>query len=224
MSRKIQFADGEFYHIYNRGVDKRDIFMKREDLFRFLKYLKILNNSDPVGSLREYDSKESKNRGLASENLKLVEIVCFCLNPNHYHLLLKQVRENGISKFMHRLGTAYTMYFNEENKRSGSLFQGSFRAVHIDSNEYLLHLGAYINLNFEVHGKWRGVENPMTYSSWGEYLGENRDTFCQKDIILDQFSGSEEYRIFAKDSVAETKNKRKQENIENYFLKPYLLE
>jgi len=224
MSRKIKFADGEFYHIYNRGVDKRDIFMVKEDLHRFLRYLKALNSVEPVGSLRWHDMKADKNRGLASEKTKLVEIVCFCLNPNHYHLLLKQVRENGISIFMHRLGTAYTMYFNEENKRSGSLFQGSFKAVHVESNEYLLHLSAYINLNFEVHNKWQGVENPITYSSWSEYLGSNKDKVCQKDIILGQFSNSKDYEAFAGGSVAETKERRKDQSLRSHFLEPYLLE
>jgi len=76
---------------------------------------------------------------------KLVDVVCYCLNSNHYHMILKQKSNDGIKKFMHKLGTSYTMYFNKKLKRSGSLFQGKFKSIHIDSNEYLLYLSAYVN-------------------------------------------------------------------------------
>jgi len=77
----------------------------------------------------------------------LVEIIVYCLNPNHYHIILRQVSEGGVSKFMLKLSSGYSSYFNKKNKRSGSLFQGRFKAVHIDSNEYLLYLSAYVNKN-----------------------------------------------------------------------------
>ena len=81
----------------------------------------------------------------------LVEVVCFCLNPNHYHFLVKQVSDDGVSKFMQRLGSGYTRYYNEKNKRTGVLFQGKFKAVHVESNEQLLYTSAYVGLNDKIH-------------------------------------------------------------------------
>ncbi len=210
--RSISFAVNEFYHVYNRGVDKRNIFEDKYDLFRFLKALSVLNTEKPIGSIFEHSFKENKennmNTQLGGRASKLVEIICFCLNPNHYHLLLEQKAENGIPLFMQRLGTSYTMYFNEKYERSGPLFGGRFKAVHVTSNSQLLHLSAYINLNFEVHNKWEGAEDPLTYSSWPEYCDERKSKMCQKGIILDQFSDTEEYKRFALNSLQDIKIRR----------------
>ncbi len=218
MSRKIKFVSGEYYHVYNRGIDKRDIFGDKEDLNRYFKYLKVLNTEDPIGSLYEHSFLEEKHQlgGLAS---KLVEIVCFCLNPNHYHLLLRQVKDNGVSNFMHRLGTAHTMYFNEKYSRSGSLFQGTFKAVHVDNNEYLLHLSAYINQNFKVHDKQVTEDgDQLTLSSWNEYKNNN-EGLCSKRIILDQFQGLDDYRSFVNSSLEFSREvKRNKGDFSQYLL------
>jgi len=221
MSRKIEFANDEFYHIYNRGVDKRNVFLEKEDLNRFLNYLALLNNQNPIVSLHSYSYQEKKSKAqLRGEASKLVDIVCFCLNPNHYHFLVKQKEDKGISKFMHRLGTAYTMYFNDKYERSGVLFQGVFKAKHIESNDYLLYLSAYVNLNFEVHNKWSGTDKPMTYSSWNEYLGKPSLNLCHKDIIQEQFSSVEEYKKYAKEALILIKAKKEDDKV----LADYLLE
>lgn len=152
--RKVPFINGEFYHIYNRGVDKRDIFSNQYDLDRFFQSMDNFNIVEPIGSIYEHsfqNQKKSPQLGSSTPKLKLVNFVCYCLNPNHYHFILEQVSDKGIEKFMQRIGTGYTNYFNEKNKRSGSLFQGRFKASHVASNEYLLHLSAYVNLNDKVH-------------------------------------------------------------------------
>ena len=154
-SRKIPFENNEFYHIYNRGVDKRNIFMDKKDISRFFDGLNEFNNEFPIGSLYE-NSFQRKNSQLGSKasKFKLVDIVMYCINPNHFHLVLKQNMEKGIEKFMQKLGTGYTKYFNNKNSRSGSLFQDKFKSKHIDNNEYLLYLSAYVNLNDKVHGTY----------------------------------------------------------------------
>src|SRR3989338_10441959 len=149
--RKTKFATGEFYHIYNRGVDKRNIFEDPEDFWRFLESMKEFNREDAIGSLYAINNDKEKFRGSASKNKKLVNFVAYCLNQNHYHFILEPLVEGGIQKFMHKLSTGYTMYFNDKNKRAGSLFQGRYKSIHIDSNEYLLHLSVYVNLNDKVH-------------------------------------------------------------------------
>src|SRR3989344_7211266 len=143
--RKIEFVESEFYHVYNRGNNKRVIFNKPFDLDRFLTSIEYFNNVESIGSIYEESLFRDKKLGGSTSKLglgseKLVDIVAYCLNPNHFHFILKQLSVDGIQKFMHRLGTGYTMYFNEKYKNSGSLFQGRYQAIHVNSNEYLLHL------------------------------------------------------------------------------------
>ena len=203
--RKINFASGEFYHIYNRGTDKRNIFSDLADQKRFIQSMKEFNALDPIGSIYEhcrsqFGSKASKN---GKKDKRLVNIVAYCLNPNHYHFILEQVSEKGIEKFMQRLGTGYSKYFNNKHERSGGLFEGKFQAVHIDSNEYLLHASVYVNLNDRVHGfgskasKSLGKMLIKSRSSWDEYMGNAKEGFCTKDNILGQFKNVKEYKTYA---------------------------
>lgn len=192
--RKTRFVNGEFYHVFNRGIDKRDTFLEKRDLFRFFQSMEEFNTVKPIGSI--YESHFDKNKKLSS---KLVEFVCYCLNPNHYHFLLKQLIDDGIKKFMHRVGTGYTKYFNNKYDRTGNLFQKPFKAIHIDSNEYILHVSVYINLNNRVHRLGSDASKSFK-SSWDEYLN-NQENFCDKDIILEQFNNSIEYKDFAEGSL-----------------------
>ncbi len=199
--RKHAFVNDEIYHIYNRGVDKRSIFMDRDDLDRFLTSLSIFNTADPVGSLYEHLFNVRFGRWTTKSD-RLVNIICYCLNPNHFHLLLQQKIDGGLSEFMKRLG-GYTRYFNMRHQRSGVLFQSRFKSVHVDSNEYLLHLSAYINLNDRIH-RFGGR---TTKSSWSEYTTREKkfkkdQSICSKDIILRQFKNISEYRNFAEDAFS----------------------
>jgi len=204
--RDLQFVEREIYHIYNRGVDKRVIFPTFEDLSRFFEGMSIFNDSSTIGSLgriigrRHGVSTDSPNKN------KLVSFVAYCLNPNHYHFMLEQVADKGIERFMHKLGMGHSKYINAKYRRSGALFQGSFKAIHINSNEYLLHASAYINLNNQVHGYEHGT---FTKSSWEEYVGKSGEEFCDKSIILDQFKSREKYKNFAEDTLKDViKRKR----------------
>jgi len=210
--RKVRFGIGEFYHIYNRGVDKRSVFLETEDFERFLQSIREFNSQRPIGSLFENSFRDKTKLG--NRVAKLVDIVGYCLNPNHFHLILKQRLDGGVSEFMHRLGSGYTQYFNIKHKRSGSLFQGKFKAIHVDSNEYLLHLSAYVNLNNRVHH----VNDRSSKSSWGEYLGDNGNTRV-KDIILKQFQNSSEYKKFAESSLRNILERKKlYKELENILL------
>ena len=131
-----------------------------------------------------------------SKSEKLVNIVCYSTSQNHYHFILEQLVDEGIEKFMQKLGNGYTKYFNHKHKRSGVLFQGAFKSIHIDSNEYLLHLSVYINLNNLVHGRTLG--HSMSKSSWGEYIKGCEAELCQnKGVVLEQFKNKKEYKEFA---------------------------
>jgi len=215
-TRKTSFENKEFYHIYNRGVEKRDIFSNYFDLCRFFQSMEEFNVIEPIGSVYEnrfrknkMKAKTNKNQ-LGSEASKLVNFIAFCLNPNHFHFILEQVSDKGIEKFMHRIGTGYTKYFNNKEKRTGVLFQGVFQSKHIDSNEYLLHLSAYVNLN--NHPKLLGSEaSKLSKSSWWEYLGKEDGNFCRKEVILDQFNSIEEYEKFAISSLDDIVCKKKED-------------
>lgn len=191
--RKIAFVNGEFYHVYNRGTDRRIVFANGYDFHRFLQSMREFNSIDPIGSIYQ-NSFEPQLRRRTS---KLVNIVCYCLNLNHYHMILEQCVNGGISEFMKRLGGGYTKHFNFKHKRSGVLFQGKFKANHIDSNEYLLHASAYVNLNGLVHK----LRDKYFYSSWDEFVDANSNGICKTNIILSQFKNKNEYKIFAKDTL-----------------------
>lgn len=199
--RKIPFVGNEYYHIYNRGVDKRDMLLDSYDLDRFMKSMREFNVVRPIGSIYENrDRKRESKASIIQEVSPLVKFVVYGINPNHFHFILEQTEERGIEKFMHRLGTGFSKYFNAKYQRSGSLFQGKFKAIHIDSNEYLLHLSAYINLNDRAHN--RGSKASMLCkTSWDEYLGKGSDELCDKNIILGQFKNASGYRKFAEESL-----------------------
>lgn len=209
-TRKKTFANEELFHVYNRGVDKRIIFNDNEDIQRFFKSMIEFNISDPIGSLYQ-----NSFRQLSGETPKLTErlvnIIAYCLNPNHFHIILEQLVDGGISEFMKRLSGGYTGYFNHKHERSGSLFQGVFKDVHIDSNEYLLHVSAYVNLNDQVH-QLSGETSKLvkSKSSWGEYTDLSIKGICEKEIIWGQFGGTDEYKEFALSSLESIVQRREE--------------
>lgn len=203
--RKKVFSPGEYYHIYNRGVEKRKIFRDRYDVDRFIRSMVAFNSVEPVGSLRQLDI-EQKNRGLTpvepAEKEQLVDIVAYCLNPNHFHLLLREKVAGGVSEFMKRVLGGYTWYFNNRYERSGTLLQGRFQSSHIDSNEYLLHVSVYVNLNFRVHQYKKQIIQNIA-SSYDEYCGSKKkqQEICTKESILGQFKNKKAYVEFSNQSL-----------------------
>lgn len=146
MSKKsVPLVSGERYHVYNRGVDKRDIFLEKHDYLRFYQSLLFFNTIEATGSFRLAKSLSDKNI------TKLVQIYSYCLLPNHFHLILEQMVDGGISEFMKRISVGYTGYFNEKYTRTGVLFQGGFKRVHIENETQFQYLVAYVNENHTVH-------------------------------------------------------------------------
>ena len=210
--RKVKFVNGEIYHIFNRGVDKRKIFLDQKDLNRFFESVISFNCIEPIGSLFEQSFQKDKIKK------PLVKFIAYHLLPNHFHFVLEQVTEGGISEFMKRLLGGYTWYFNHKHKRSGSLFQGTFKSKHIDSNEYLLHASVYVNLNDKI--PLGGLTAKWAKSSLNEYVDQNlcktHEKICSgKDIILEQFDSIEDYKKFAYSSLEDIiLNKEKYKDLE----------
>lgn len=216
--RKCQFVENEYYHIYNRGTEKRRIFLDDADYFRLLLSMRLMNDEEDglMFLWKNYHVKHPNNsvEEFLRLNLKkrkpLVEFVCYCLNPNHFHFMMRQLAEKGIEKFMQRIGTGYTMYFNGKYKRSGSLFQGTFKSSLIRPDNFL-YLSAYINCNVQIHGvakaeSWR-------WSSHSDYLGKTKYGLCNKKIIMGNFTGSQEYRNFAEENAKAMKEKKADEKL-----------
>ena len=212
--RKVPFVQKEYYHIFNRGTDKRDIFMDKYDVFRFLQSMKEFNNVEAGNDIFLINKSKKVGRSTSNNNKKLVNIICYCLNPNHYHFILEQLVDGGISEFMRRLGSGYTKYFNEKYERSGVLFQGTFKAVHIETNKQLLHDSVYVGLNDKVHPKFKKLrkhflDSISNRSSWEEYVNKDaKYKSCKKDIILGQFKDVGDYKKFAESSLEGIKERR----------------
>ncbi|MBU6414976.1 transposase, partial [Patescibacteria group bacterium] len=161
--KKPQFTNDNFYHIYNRGVEKRKIFLDTDDYVRFIHDLFEFNDeadADHIYYRRQFLKSSEVEPPKISKRKLLVEIIAFCLMPNHFHLFVRQHANDGVVKFMHKLGTGYTMYFNQKYERVGGLFQGRFKAVHINNNRHFLYLPHYIHLNplDRVMPQWREGE------------------------------------------------------------------
>jgi len=204
-TRKIEFAEGEYYHVYSRGVERRKIFMDEDDYERFTRLLYAANSTMPVHL--------GRRQGVALADIPrggpIVAIGAWCLMPNHFHLLLKEIKENGISEFLHKLLTAYSMYFNIKYQRKGSLFEGPFSAKHLDSDRYLKHQYAYIHLNPMgiIESRWKEkiikdakktkkFLDSYRYSSLQDYAGIERgeDLIVMPELFPKYFKSAPDFR------------------------------
>lgn len=143
MERKHVISEGEYYHLYNRGVEKRDIFLTQEDRNRFKRLLCIANGAEHF----VYRDVEKKELNQIDRGEPLVAIGAWVLMPNHFHILVKEIIEGGTSAFMEKLCTGYSSYFNKRHDRVGPLFQGRYKSQHVVSDTHLKYLFAYIHLN-----------------------------------------------------------------------------
>ncbi|OGX39391.1 MAG: hypothetical protein A2984_03210 [Omnitrophica WOR_2 bacterium RIFCSPLOWO2_01_FULL_41_12] len=222
--RKVRFVRDGIYHIYNRGVEKRDIFLADRDRWRFLQGMYLFNNEDTAaGTLwqlehegRALNFNTLKTFVAGSERKPLVRLMADCLMPNHYHFILQEIQENGISRFMHKLGVGYTKYFNSKYERVGSLFQSTFKAAAIGIDEtYLQYLLVYINvLNpaqlLEPELKKKGVKDVNSvlefakqyiWSTHREYLQLRDSVVIEKGILGEFFPSPTQYEQFSRNVV-----------------------
>lgn len=201
MERTFDISLGEIYHIYNRGVDKRIIFKEEKDKKRFIKLLYLCNNIEKI-NFRDFSDREISDIKIKD---RLVAIGAYCLMDNHFHLILKESTEGGISKFMEKLSTAYAMYFNKRYKRTGTLFENRFKAKYCGCDTYLKYLFSYIHLNPVklIDSKWRehGLKDPSKaksflknykFSSFNEYFFAKDKR--QESLILEKSAFPEYFK------------------------------
>ncbi len=198
-NRIKQYGEDYYYHVYNRGVEKRIIFLDEQDYGVFLKYLKEYLLPKDEKALIDQLSNPSLPSARRDEILRLlrlnnfngeITLVAYCLMPNHFHFLLKQKDYGSMDKFMNSLGTRYTMYFNKKYKRVGSLYQGVYKAVIVSSDEQLLHLSRYIHKQaLASKGQaLQGVSRDEQPSSYSEYIGKRKTEWVKLEELLGFFS------------------------------------
>lgn len=208
--RKEPLITGLYYHIYNRGVDKRDIFMSGADLKRFVLSVKEFNKIKPIGSIKErmIELKDLSGVGHPTDQV-LVSIVCYTFNPNHFHIILKQEVDGGISEFFKRLLGGYTNYFNLVHKRSGALFQGRFKSKLINDDAYFLKIRPYAHLNYLVHDIPEEKKH-FILSSEREYDTNNFDIVSKKEArdLLDFYGSNENFKKECMDVVSMIRQER----------------
>jgi len=212
--KKPIFTNNQIYHVYNRGVEKRKIFIDDKDYLRFIHDLFEFNDEAVAKNLFFYfnrSTSEVQPHYLKPERKPrklLVEVLIFCLMPNHFHLLIKQKKNNGVVKFMQKIGTGYTMYFNQRYERVGPLFQGRFKAKLVNQESHLIHLPYYLHCNpLDLESpEWREKEiknykkamsflEKYRWSSFLDYIGEkNFPSVTQRKFLLEFLGGPEQYK------------------------------
>ena len=212
--RKVQFNPNSYYHICNKSNDERPIFLDGRDYARFL--FLILFYQAPVsffniGRQVSYFVKHSMFN-ISSDTFRKVvttrkvELNIFTIMPNHFHLLVQEKKEMGISRYLQRLQNGYAKYFNAKHKKRGHLFQGAFRAIPVETDEQLLYLSAYIHRNPRELNNWIDKEIKYPWSSYQDIVIKNRwGELLKPDIILDQFPSANAYHEFIKTSTAKLK-------------------
>lgn len=221
--RKIVFANNEFYHVLNRGVAETSIFLSPKEYWRFLHLIDFYRYANPQLSFSHYSRLSQREKQKFMENLKkkdklLVEILAYCLLPNHFHLLLKQINDNGIPKMIANLQNGYARYFNLRHQRKGPLFQSMFKVVRIETDEQFLHVSRYIHLN-PSSAYLVKIKDLSSYpwSSFPEYLGKQPSSFINSEPILKLIGGKEKYEkfVFNQAEYQRELNKIKHLSLEN---------
>lgn len=195
------FVNGSYYHIYNRGVEKRDIFINKWDYLRFLETINFYRYSPQPMKLSDF------RRGLVrlkkNESKKeIIRIFSYCLMPNHFHVLAQQLVDGGITTYLRKSINSYTRYFNTKYDRIGPLFQGTFKARLVETDEYILQVSKYIHRNPLVLKRWRDSIYP--YSSYGYYLSGDKHPFCDTAFLLSYFSKRDpnvDYKSFVEEEM-----------------------
>ncbi len=205
--RLVRGVPGEYYHVFNRAVNKQVIFHDVNDHFRFL--FLILYFQSPIifrqlgRRVKEFVQSQALDSVEEDEIIKKrrVELEAFCVMSNHFHLIVKESDEGGIAAYMQRILTSYSKYYNTKYDKSGHVFQGPYQIVHVSNNRQLLHLSAYIHRNPREISKWFKKEDQYPWSSYQDFIVENRwRNLLVPDIIVGQFKNKYQYQNFVKTS------------------------
>lgn len=209
--RYENFAEKEYFHLFNRGTQGQNIFLDDRDYIRFIFLLTHLQSPVQIHNVSWYTKNFIKKGSFNLDKNKIdkifkkrhVELVSFALMPNHFHLIVRGLEDSIISVYMQRILTSYAKYFNAKYNKKGHVFEGPFGAVHISDNTQLLHLSAYVHKNPKALPGWQENYDRYPWSSYGDYIGSNRwGALLSTDVILKQFKDQVRYQSFVSESLA----------------------
>jgi putative transposase len=205
--RIIPLITGEYYHVFNRGINHQPVFYSKSEYQRFITTIRYYHFRESPMKLSYFLSLSQNKRKYvwdtvySSKNV-WVKVISYCLMPNHFHLLVKQEKDNGTAKLIGNLQNSYTRFFNIRNKRDGSLFLDQFKAVRIETNEQLLHVNRYIHLNPFTGRIVKEIEQVFRYpwSSLMQYV-DNRERWVNSSEIVSNFRNISKYSNFLIDQA-----------------------
>lgn len=204
--RIIPLVTNEIYHVFNRGINRQPTFTNRWEYQRAMETIKFYRFANPPIRLSQFLRLEDQRRNdmlqILESKDRLIEILCYCFMPNHFHFLVKQKKDNGIAKFLSNFQNSYTRYFNVKHQRDGALFLDQFKAVRIETDEQLLHVSRYIHLNPYTGYiiKLPAVLETYQWSSFPDYI-KNTNTFIERNVVLEFFRGVDRYKQFIFDQA-----------------------
>jgi putative transposase len=216
--RTIVFTNEHWYHVFNRGIEGRPIFLTKRDYTRFYLTLQYYQYTDiPLRySYFIQLTPEVQERVMLSimEKPKRITISAYCCMPNHFHLLIRQNSDEGISRYISDTSNSYSKYFNTKNRRIGTLFQGIFKAVHIEGDEQMLHVSRYIHINPYVSSlcDFASVFQ-YPWSSLGNYIYNKQDALVDTTEIFGYFTKDESYKTFVEDQMSFVKKNKEMEHL-----------
>jgi len=216
--RTIVFANEHWYHVFNRGIEGRPLFLTKKDYTRFLLTLQYYQYADIPLRYSYFIQltpgvQERVMQGIM-EKPKRITISAYCCMPNHFHLLIRQNIDDGISRYISDVSNSYSKYFNTKNGRIGTLFQGIFKAVHIEGDDQMLHVSRYIHINPYVSSlcEFTSVFQ-YPWSSLSNYVFGKQDTLVDTTDILSYFSEKQSYKTFITDQMSFAKKNKKMEHL-----------
>lgn len=218
--RKTPLVSGEIYHIFNKGIDGRITFEDERDYIRAYKIMTYYMFSSPPMRLSIFLDLNFEAQCLLNKTdygEKMVSIICYCFMPNHFHFVLKQLVEGGISRFLSQFLNSYTRYFNTKNKRIGQLFLDRFKNVLVENDIQMMHLSRYVHLNpysSKIVDNLKELKD-YKWSSFREYLNMVNEPVCNKEVVLSNFGGVNSYENFV---FERAEYQRKIKMIENFIL------
>lgn len=207
--RLIPLVNDEFYHVYNRGIDHRITFLTQGDYVRALFTLKYYQYSDIPGRLSHlnklpFEQRTNILKDIFKKGNKIAEVIAYTLMPNHFHFVIRQIKDGGIRILLSKFENSYTKYFNLKTHRDGALFLDQFKAVRIVSQEQFIHVVRYVHLNPYSSYLVKNVNELLEYpwSSFKEYLGKTNNSFCEKSAVLDIFKNdAKKFKQFCLDQA-----------------------
>lgn len=207
-ARLVPLITDQIYHVVNRGHASSPIFRTPKEYKKFIQIFSYYQNASPPLRFSKFIELDVLERNKLLENLKkakdfLVDMITFCLMPNHFHMILRQLQDKGILNFMRLSTNSYSRYFGIKYQRKGSLFEGRFKAIRIETDGQLLHVNRYIHLNPYSSYVVKNFEKLLEYpfSSLPEYLSGVSENICQKEIVLDHFRNLACYKDFILDQA-----------------------